>query len=869
MSVPSAGTVAEVLAYHAGQKPDAPALVLADREPLTFGELGKFLDSVRAQLAAAKLGPGSRIGVAFPRGSDAALLSLGVCSAATLVPLNSSLPAVELAHELAPLRLHGLIVPEGELPPWVDADPHAGLFTAPAADATGVELRCVRPASRPPGNEFARSYAAIFRTSGTTGSSKRVPVTHENLIEMARKMERWLGLAPTDRAACIMPIHYNAGFKATLLAPLLIGCSVAFSEFGRPKELVEELATLRPTWLTAAPAWLEALVDTLRQSPNKPEHTLRFILSTASYLPARTGSALQGLLGVPVAEFYGLCEAGMMTGPLLGTERESGFVGRLPPGELVLKGEDGRDVPVGEPGEIVLRGPSVTPGYIGDDIDAAPVGLDGGWLATGDLGVLDGRGNLKVIARSKEIINRGGEKISPYDVERALLAHPAVRQAAAFAIPHGRLGESVSAAVVLDPEAATRSDDLLDFVQQRLAPFQRPRTVHILDELPTSPTGKISRSQLSERFANERASGPLPDSPLEMLIARIWCERLQRPEIGLDEDFFEIGGDSLLATEMLVEVETTLGQHVRPSDIGNRLTVRILAQALKRTAASTGEVGYLAKEGGGAPLFLCHGDFDGWGLYGFRLARLLKREGPIHLLHSLLDDRRGIVSLEAMVSAYMSYVETAAPTGPVRLAGYCHGGLAALELANRLEAAGRIVETVVLLDVMSLNARPLFRLAGTLVQAAAKVAPAGLSRRLKRRAMSFLWVLFMRVASRERAIASRMVRAVRIGRLGAWDDTLRAVYFRAMANHVPRRVRAEVISVVCADNARKAEYAAGPWSRIASPVLALVVPGSHTSCITDHAEQLAESLHDVVVARRPSSARQAACLATAELGGVT
>ena len=483
---------------------------------------------------------------------------------------------------------------------------------------------------------------------------------------MARKMERWLGLAPTDRAACIMPIHYNAGFKATLLAPLLIGCSVAFSEFGRPKELVEELATLRPTWLTAAPAWLEALVDTLRQSPNKPEHTLRFILSTASYLPARTGSALQGLLGVPVAEFYGLCEAGMMTGPLLGTERELGFVGRPPPGELVLKGEDGRDVPVGEPGEIVLRGPSVTPGYIGDDIDAAPVGLDGGWLATGDLGVLDGRGNLKVIARSKEIINRGGEKISPYDVERALLAHPAVRQAAAFAIPHGRLGELVSAAVVLDPEAATRSDDLLDFVQQRLAPFQRPRTVHILDELPTSPTGKISRSQLSERFANERASGPLPDSPLEMLIARIWCERLQRPEIGLDEDFFEIGGDSLLATEMLVEVETTLGQHVRPSDIGNRLTVRILAQALKRTAASTGEVGYLAKEGGGAPLFLCHGDFDGWGLYGFRLARLLKREGPIHLLHSLLDDRRGIVSLEAMVSAYMSYVETAAPTGPVR-----------------------------------------------------------------------------------------------------------------------------------------------------------------------------------------------------------
>ena len=220
-------------------------------------------------------------------------------------------------------------------------------------------------------------------------------------------------------------------------------------------------------------------------------------------------------------------------------------------------------------------------------------------------------------------------------------------------------------------------------------------------------------------FSTEAVSGPLPDAPLELLIADVWRRSLKRDVVGAEEDFFEIGGDSLLATEMLMELQTIVHRPIKPSDVGTRLTIRGLAQSFAEWAAAKGEVGCAVKEGEGTPTFLCHGDFLGWGFYGFRLAEMLKTAGPVHLLHSLLDDRTGVDSIEKMVSLHMPYVERVAPSGPVRLIGYCHGGLAALELARRLEAAGRTVEKIVLLDTISLNARTPLRMAEPVVRLAA------------------------------------------------------------------------------------------------------------------------------------------------------
>jgi acyl-CoA synthetase (AMP-forming)/AMP-acid ligase II/thioesterase domain-containing protein len=843
MSLADATAIGEVLAAHARQRSDVPALVPAARAAVTFGELGQIIDSIRAQLAAAGIGPGSRVGLAVPRGLEAAILSLGVSSAATLVPLNIALPPAELAREMARLKLHALVFPEGDVPAWAGEDAETGLFAA-RVDGTAVGLRPVRPVSRGPAAN-AHLYAAIFRTSGTTGASKRVPVTHQNLIEMARRMERWLELTPSDRAACIMPIHYNAGFKATLLCPLMVGCSVAFSESSLPKDFARDVGVLRPTWLTAAPAWLQSLVDVVKQDPGELKHSLRFVLSTASYLPSATKEAVRDLLGVPVGEFYDMCEAGMVTKPALGAGDLS--AGQIPTGELVVKADDGRTADAGEPGEIMLGGPSVMPGYLGDDIDAAPSGLtDDGWLATGDLGVLDAHGNLKVIARRKEIINRGGEKISPYDVERALLAHPAVQQAAAFPIPHERLGESVCSAVTLHDGVTVGSRELLDFLQDRLAPFQRPRSVHVLDALPVGATGKISRPLLSKMFSTEEVSGPLPDAPLELLIADVWRRRLERDVVGAEEDFFEIGGDSLLATEMLMELQTLVRRPIKPSDVGTRLTIRGLARSFAEGAAARGEVGCAVKEGEGTPTFLCHGDFLGWGFYGFRFAEMLRTAGPVHLLHSLLDDRTGVDSIEKMVSLHMPYVERVAPSGPVRLIGYCHGGLAALELARRLEAAGRTVEKIVLLDTISLNARAPLRMAEPLVRLAAKAVPGPAARKLDRSGMTSLWVLSTHLLSGDPTVAFRVARTLKKGSMRAWDESQRTTYYRAMARFVPTGIKADILCVVCEDSAAKPEYAAHAWQSIASTVDTLTVPGNHASCISEHAAALADRLNAAV-----------------------
>ena len=560
MLVPS--TIGETLARRVAMSPDSPALVCSGLEVLTFGGLGRHIRQIGEQLRAAGIGPASRVGIALPRGPEAALLSIAVCCTATVLPINPTLAPADLKAELEKIRVDALIVPGwAEVPAWASAPNDAfGLFQLAKATTSldEVGLTQVRPiARRPlkPGPVNAQSVAAIFRTSGTTGLAKRVPVTHENLIEMAAKMQRWLQLSPADRSACVMPIYYNAGFKATLVVPLLIGCSVAMPAAPGPQDFAQWVSELRPTWLTAAPAYLQAVLDKLRGAPSQPAHALRFVLSTASYLPEGVRRELEVEVGVPVLEFYGLCEAGMMTAPpVLPATARPGTVGRIPPGELAIQGDDGALLPPGKTGQIILRGRSVMPGYL-LDIDDTPTGLVDGWLATGDLGVVDAEGALTVVGRTKEIINRGGEKISPYDVEKVLLLHPAVREAAAFAVPHPRLGENVAAAVVLNDGAEANSSVLTDFLHDRLAPFQMPRHVHVLPALPKGATGKISRSQLSTTFADQVRAIVPADEPLQIQIAELWQRILKRDDFGIDDDFFGAGGNSLQATEMLLELE--------------------------------------------------------------------------------------------------------------------------------------------------------------------------------------------------------------------------------------------------------------------------------------------------------------------------
>ena len=851
MEILLSSTIGETLAGHAERDPEALAIVCPGVKPLTFGELGHHIRRIGDQLKAAGIGATSRVGIVLPRGPEAALASLAACTVASILPINPHLAAADLEAELEQGRVDALIIPAGdEVPAW--AAKAGGVFEVSRAVASfdDVALRAVTPVIRKDTSGSAvtsKSVAVIFKTSGTTGASKRVPITHENLLEMARKMQRWLKLTPADRSVCIMPIYYNAGFKATLLSPLLIGCSVAMPASTNPADFERWIGELRPTWLTAAPAFLQAIVDRLRTRTEGPlVHSLRFVLSTASYLADSVRGELQKLMGVSVLEFYGLCEAGMMTAPPIPPEPpRPGTVGRIPEGELAIRGDNGALLPAGQTGQIVLRGPSVTMGYLYDIADT-PTCLEDGWLPTGYLGMVDAAGFLTIVGRTKEIINRGGEKVSPYDVEKALLQHPAVREAAAFAVPHPRLGENVAAAAVLHPGKQATSSELIDFIYDRLAPFQMPRQVHILPSLPVGASGKISRPQLTKAFADHVRDIALPEQPLQIQIAEIWQRYLKRSDIGLDDDFFDMGGDSLQATEMLLELEELTRQMIAPSEIRAQLTIRNLAQALVRHAVSD-QLVTRVKDGHGAPLFLCHGDFDGWGLYAFRLVELLKHDGPIFLLHSNLDKTTGVASIEEMARQYMPHLLAAWPQGSFKLAGYCHGGLAAWEIAHQLEALGRKVDSVIMIDAFSINARSSVRGIAKALNAIGELGPQGLGKKVQDKAMPALWSGTRRLMQGDRAILWRVARKLYGARPQASGSqqpsvSLRWEYYQAMSNYLPPRIDAHIVCVLCDEYASKPEYSAAAWRSLAPRVEFERVPGRHNTCITSHVAELATTL---------------------------
>jgi pimeloyl-ACP methyl ester carboxylesterase len=272
-----------------------------------------------------------------------------------------------------------------------------------------------------------------------------------------------------------------------------------------------------------------------------------------------------------------------------------------------------------------------------------------------------------------------------------------------------------------------------------------------------------------------------------------------------------------------------------------------IAEMPSSDAVAEEEVMTQVKEGPGTPLFICHGDFTGGGFYAFRLTELLKHDGPVYLLHSILDEAKGIVTIEEMVSRYMPHIEVAVPKGPVWLAGYSHGGLTSFEIAGQLERADRIVEKIILIDTFSLNARPLLRAIARVVALAGSIVPGVWGRRIRRSAMSSVWMLACALLNGDSTVLKRVARTVRTGTMRVWRESKWTMYFRALANYAPPETQAEVLCLLCDDYAGKKEYGPGPWKHLASKVTCERIPGEHTTCITDHVGELAVRMNRALV----------------------
>jgi acyl-CoA synthetase (AMP-forming)/AMP-acid ligase II/thioesterase domain-containing protein len=826
-------TIADVIERHAAEHPNRPAIVGSDCRPLSFHDLDLWIKQIGRQLRAAGIGPRSRVGLMLPRGPEGAILSVAVASHAISVLLNPNLAEREIEDELAGAGLETLVLPGWETSPASDAAQRSAFGLFEASRATGslssVALHEIRQAPNPvtqSGKVSPHSVALIFRTSGTTGTAKTIPVTHDNLLVTASKMEWWFNLSPGDRTALLLPGHYGAAMKLSLLAPLLLGGSVAFPASRHPEDLADWVSELCPTWLWGNPTFFQGVLDRLRSRAGpKLEHSLRFVVSGTAHLPSALRLELEATLGIPVLQSYGMSEAGILAAdPAPPAKRKMGTVGPILRHELAIMGPAGDLLPDGKVGEIVVRGRTVSPDIANAAKNKGP-GSGDRWLFTGDVGSIDAEGYLTVAGRTKEFINRGGEKISPHEVETALLLHTSIREAAAFPIPHPRLGENVAAAVVLKSGTNTTASEIKDFLCDHLALFKIPQHVFVLAELPRGATGKVSRSQLSQAAAQRIRKIAPPETPLHFQILEIWQKLMGRPDIGIDDDFFEAGGDSLLASQMVLQVEAITRQPIPPSALRAVYTVRQLAAAVLRASPTTQELVTCAKAGNGTPFFFCHGDFLTRGFYALKLADKLNGDQPVFLLHPYIEPDPKL-TIEEMAKSYVPHLLAAQPTGAFRLGGYCNGGLVAWEIAHQLNDLGREVEFVVLVDAISLNARFSLRVISRLVRLIAVVAPKRIAEKFKLDGMR---------AARNR-IKSRY----------QFDPRL-----RAMSNYIPPKIKNDVVSVVCEESRSKIEFSSRPWNHLARKVHCRYVAGTHHGSVTTHVDELARLL-DRLLATGPS-----------------
>ena len=344
--------------------------------------------------------------------------------------------------------------------------------------------------------------ALLLHTSGTTSRPKVVPLSHENISASAANVAESLSLGPNDCCLNVMPLFHIHGLIAAVLSSLGAGASVFCTPGFNALRFFAWLKEAKPSWYTAVPTIHQAILTRAARNREVIECArLRLIRSSSASLPPQVMKALEDTLNAPVIESYGMTEAAhqMTSNPLPPRERKPGSVGVAAGPEVSIMDEDGRFLPPGSVGEVVIRGANVTSGYQNNP-EANAAAFKDGWFRTGDEGTMDENGHLHLTGRLKEIINRGGEKISPREVDEVLIDHPAVVQAVTFAVPHNKLGEDVAAAIVLNKGATATEREIREFAGQRLADFKVPRRVIFLDEIPKGPTGKLLRIGLAEKL---------------------------------------------------------------------------------------------------------------------------------------------------------------------------------------------------------------------------------------------------------------------------------------------------------------------------------------------------------------------------------
>jgi acyl-CoA synthetase (AMP-forming)/AMP-acid ligase II/pimeloyl-ACP methyl ester carboxylesterase len=671
--------------------PQAAAIVdLAGRE-VTYSGLLEIAGRHVAVLNRNGIGRGDRVAIVTPNGPGAAIAFLGAACGTEAAPLNPAYGDRELEFYLKDLGPKTIIIAEGMDSPAAGVARRLGipiLWLNPFTFDLGGGKEAL-PATRA-GWAEEDDVALLLHTSGTTSRPKLVPLTHRNLCASARSVARTLELTPADRCLNIMPLFHIHGLAGAVLSTLYAGASIVCTRGLDAARFPGWLERTQATWYTAVPAMHQAILSTFTPS----RHRLRLIRSSSAALAPQVMAEMENAFGVPVIEAYGMTEAAhqMASNPLPPRIRKPGSVGVAAGVEIAII-----------EGEVCIRGESVTTRYAANP-EATAAAFKDGWFRTGDLGRFDEDRYLFLTGRLKEIINRGGEKIAPREIDEVLLEHPGVAQAVAFAVPHKRLGEDVAVAVVLREGVAVTERELVEFAASRLADFKVPGQVVFLEEMPKGPTGKVQRIGMAGTLGLGGQVGRPRGSPaeersrteLEEKLQAIWSEVLRVGAPGRQEDFFDLGGDSLFAAQIAFRVKETTGLALPLVTFRTAPTIAGMAAVLEGEASKAAEGLVSIRHGiGSAPLF-CISGHDG-GLMGFsHLARHLPEGMQVCAFKP--PAAGDPVTVEALAERYIESMRAQQRAGPYYLLGHCFGGFVAYEMACRLQAEGEKVGLLVLLE---------------------------------------------------------------------------------------------------------------------------------------------------------------------------
>jgi acyl-CoA synthetase (AMP-forming)/AMP-acid ligase II len=492
----------------------ATAIGAPELAPLAWGGLRDLASRTIDDLNAMGIGRGDRVAIVLRNGPEMAAAFVCMAAGAATAPLNPGYRQDEFDFYLGDLQPKALVVEAGVDSPArkvaaKQSIPLVELHPQTSAGAGSFRLEPpagLRGRAQSPGPGQPDDLALLLHTSGTTARPKLVPLSQSNLAASARHIATTLALSPADVCLQIMPLFHIHGLVAGVLSSLSAGAQICVTPGFNALRFFHWLDEIHPTWTTGVPTMHRAILG--RADRNKEilaRRRLRLIRSSSASLRPRLMAELEQAFNAPVIESYGMTEAShqMASNPLPPRPRKPGSVGVAAGPEIAIMSDSGGLLPRGESGEIVVRGRNVTSGYVNNP-EANAKAFVNGWFRTGDQGSLDEEGYLRISGRLKELINRGGEKVSPLEVDDVLMDHPPVQLVLTFGIPHETLGEEVGAAVVLKEGKTATERELRDFAEKHLAHYKVPHKIVFVSELPRGPTGKLQRIGLAAKLGLEQ-----------------------------------------------------------------------------------------------------------------------------------------------------------------------------------------------------------------------------------------------------------------------------------------------------------------------------------------------------------------------------